>query len=91
MLYRLAGEPEILNPVTVLPAGRADLGGQPAEYVATDRIHNDARFASKPMQRGEAPSADSRFLRNLSSEPQLSDGHWRQARCWSEWHGQQGP
>ncbi len=69
MLYRLAGKPEILNSVAVLPAGGANLGRQTTEYVATDRIHDDERFTSKPMQRGEAPLADSRFLRDLSSEP----------------------
>jgi hypothetical protein len=78
MLYRLAGKPEILNPVAVLPAGGADLGRQTTEYIASDRIHDDERFASDPMQRGEAPLPDSRFLRSLSSEPEFGDGDWRQ-------------
>jgi hypothetical protein len=78
MLHRLAGKPEILNPVAVLPSGRADLGRQSTEYIAGDRIYDDQRFASNPMQRGEAPLADSRFLRNLSSEPKFGDGDWRQ-------------
>ena len=30
------------------------------------------------MQRGEAPLTDSRFLRNLRSEPEFGDGDWRQ-------------
>ncbi len=78
MLYRLAGKPEILNPVVVLPAGGADLGRQTTEYIASDRIHDEERFASNPMQRGEAPLADSRLLRNLSSEPEFGNSDWRQ-------------
>ena len=62
----------------MLPAGSADLGGQTAEYVASDRIYDDEWFASNPMQRRESPLADSWFLRNLSSEPEFGDGDWRQ-------------
>ena len=78
MLQRLAGKPKILNTVSVLSASGANLGSQAAEYVAGYRIHCDERFASNPMQRGETPLADSRFLRDLSSEPEFSDGDWRQ-------------
>jgi hypothetical protein len=68
VLHGLAGKPEILNSVAVLPSGGADLGGQAAEYVARDAVYSDERLASNPMQRGEAPLTDSRFLCNLSSE-----------------------
>src|ERR1019366_8910826 len=67
-----------LNTVAVLPASGADLGRQTAEYIASDRIYDDERFASNPMQRREAPLTDSRLLRNLSSEPEFGDGDWRQ-------------
>ncbi|HEY6420381.1 MAG TPA: hypothetical protein VIX59_15400 [Candidatus Binataceae bacterium] len=78
MLQRLACKPEVLNTVAVLPASSSDLGSQTAEYVASDSINDDQRFASNPMQRGEAPLADSRLLRNLSSEPEFGDGDWGQ-------------
>lgn len=78
MLHSLAGKPEILNTVAVLSAGGADLGCQTAEYIASDTIYNDKRLASNPMQRGEAPLTDSRFIRNLSSEPKFGDGDRRQ-------------
>jgi len=77
MLHRLARKPEILNTVTVLPASGADLGRQTAEYVTSDRIYDDERFAPNPMQRRKAPLAYPRFLRNLSSEPEFGDGDWR--------------
>jgi hypothetical protein len=54
------------------------LGRQTAEYIASDGIYDDERFASNSMQRREAPLADSRLLRNLSSEPEFGDGDWRQ-------------
>ncbi|MGA7870370.1 MAG: hypothetical protein WCA22_05665 [Candidatus Binatus sp.] len=71
MLQRLAGKPKILNTVSVLSASGADLGRQAADYVAGYPIHCDERFASNPMQGGETPLADSRFLRDLSSEPEF--------------------
>ena len=78
MLQRLAGKPKILNTLAVRSAGGADLGRQTGEYIAvTARIYDDAWFASNPMQRGEAPLAHSRLLRNLSSEPEFGDGDWR--------------
>ncbi len=74
MLHGLAGKPEILHTVPMLPAGSADLGGQTTEYVACDAIYNEERFASNPVERGEPPLTYPRFIRNLSSEPQFGNG-----------------
>ena len=65
MLHGLAGKPEILNTVAMLSSGSADLACQTAEDIASDRIYNEQRLASNPMQRGETPLADSRFPAQL--------------------------
>jgi hypothetical protein len=77
MLHRLARKPEILNTVAVLPARGADLGRQTAKYIASNRIYDDKRFASNPMQSRETPLTYSRFLRNLGSESEFGDGDGR--------------
>jgi hypothetical protein len=39
MLQRLAGEPEVLNPVTMLSAGGPDLCGQAAKDISRNAIY----------------------------------------------------
>ncbi len=51
MLHRLACKPEILNTVTLLPAGGADLGRETFEYIARHCIYDEKRFASNPIRR----------------------------------------
>jgi len=57
----LARKPKILNTVAVLPASGADLGRQTAEYIASDRVYDDERFASNPMQGREPDTARESF------------------------------
>jgi hypothetical protein len=78
VLHRLAGKPEILNPVTVLSSGSADLGRKTAEYLSRNGIYNEQRLASNPMQRREAPLTDSRLPRDLGTETEFGDGDGRQ-------------
>jgi hypothetical protein len=78
VLHRLAGQPEILNPVAVLSPGGADLGCQTAENVARRGVHHEQRLTANPKKGRKAPLTDSRLRGDLGTEPEFGDGDRRQ-------------
>jgi hypothetical protein len=77
MLQRLAGEPEVLNPVTMLPAGGLNVCGQAAKDISGSAIYWQKRPACEAAESGQPPLADSRVLSDLRAETQFRESYRR--------------
>jgi hypothetical protein len=77
MLQRLAGEPEVLNSVAMLPAGGLDLRGQATKDISRDAIYRQERPAREPANGGQPPLAGSWVLGDFRAEPELRESHGR--------------
>jgi hypothetical protein len=77
MLQGLAGEPEVLNPVTMLSTVGPNLCGQAAEDVSSDAIYWKKGPACEAAKGGEPPLADSRIFSDLRAESQFCEGYRR--------------
>jgi len=77
MLHGLAGEPQVLNAVTMLPAGGLDLGGKGAEDTPGCAIDIQKRLAFEAPEGGQPLLADSWVSSNFRAGPGR-----RRATCW---------
>src|ERR1017187_7345457 len=77
MLQGLAGKPEVLNAVTMLPSGGLNLGGKAAENASGRAVDVEERLAFEAPERSQPLLADSRIESDFGTEAQLSKSYRR--------------
>jgi hypothetical protein len=77
MLQGLAGEPEVLNSITVLPAGGLNLRGQAAEDISGGAIDREKRLAREAAEGGKPLLASSWVSSDLRAKSELGESHRR--------------
>lgn len=77
MLYRLAGKPQILNPVSMLESHGLHLGGQATENFSGGFINAQNGLSFQPMESRLTLLADAQVGRVLGAEFQLCNSDRR--------------
>ena len=77
MLQSLAGQPEVLNSVTMLSAGGLDLRGQTAKDISGGAIYRQKRLAREAAKGRQPPLAGSWVLSDLRAKPELRESNGR--------------
>jgi len=73
VLDRLAGNPEILNPMARFAARGLQMRGKLTEYLRRITVNHQQRFTAQPGHGSAAPLADSHVDGDLRTEPELGN------------------